>query len=244
MKKSGLFIVFIAILLQPCQAALLFFDDFNGTQLGNAWTVQNEYSQYYSVSGGTLNIQTQAGDIVRGSNSHKNLFVINNPTNGNFIYTARIDSFSLTNSSYAQFDLLAYDNDNNHVRSIYGHIGARRMEFGKEVNAAWSTSIGSGLDFGTGPFYMRLKKEGSVYSQYWSTDGITFTQSNSTITYGDGTPLKLAVMSHADPTSSSQFSVDWVRVTDLDGYDPVPEPMTFVLFALSILGLMNYKKII
>jgi uncharacterized repeat protein (TIGR02543 family) len=198
---------------------VLFRDDFNGT-IDSNWTIQNDDSAYYNTMADHLELRANAGDIWEGQNNHKNLFLIDTPTTGNFDLTIRVIEFSPVHQHAAQIDLIAYDDDDNLVRNIYGYpFGAHYLEFGSEVGGVWSNTANADpealtpIDFGSAPFYLRLRKIGDTYRQYYSTDGVVFTSTVKTITYGDGTPAKIGFVALADPSESSLAKIDWVEVT-------------------------------
>ena len=72
-----------------------------------------------------------------------------------------VDWFVPADANYAQVDLLAWDDDDNNVRSIYGYIyGRRGLEFVREVGDSWTTYHDVPRDFGNESFYLRLQKTG------------------------------------------------------------------------------------
>ena len=190
---------------------MLFRDDFNAS-IDSQWTILNQDSDYYSLESDHLELRANSGDLWQSRNDYKNLFLIDNPTSRDFDITMRVIGF-LPAMNYTQIDIVAYDDDDNHVRSIYGYIGDRKLlEFGAEIDQVWTTSHEL-RDFGNAPFYLRLRKVGNTYIQYYSTDGIVFSQANSPITYGDGTPNKLGFVAMVDPSESSVAKIDWFEVT-------------------------------
>ena len=190
---------------------MLFRDDFNAS-IDSQWTILNQDTDYYSLESDHLELRANSGDLWTFRTDYKNLFLIDNPTNGDFDVTMRIIGF-LPVENYTQIDIVAYDDDDNHVRNIYGYLGARKLlEFGAEIDQAW-TSSQELRDFGNAPFYLRLRKVGNTYIQYYSTDGIVFSQANSPVTYGDGTPNKLGFVAMVDPSESSVAKIDWFEVT-------------------------------
>jgi len=189
----------------------LFRDEFNGS-IDSQWTILNQDSGYYSLESDHLALRANNGDLWQFRNDYKNLFLIDNPTNGDFDVTMRIIEFLPAAENFPQIDIVAYDDDDNHVRSAYGDIGARQLEFGAEIDQAWKSSWEL-RDFGNASFYLGLRKIGDTYFQYYSTDGIVFSQVNSPVTYGDGTPDKLGFAAMVDPSESSVAKIDWFEIT-------------------------------
>jgi hypothetical protein len=190
---------------------MLFRDDFNAS-IDSQWTILNQDSGYYSLEPDHLELRANYGDLWQSRNDYKNLFLIDNPTSGDFDVTMRIIEFLPAAEDFPQIDIVAYDDDDNHVRSIYGYIGTRKLEFGVEIDQVW-TSSQELRDFGNAPFYLRLRKVGNTYIQYYSTDGIVFSQANSPVTYGDRTPNKLGFVAMVDPSESSVAKIDWFEIT-------------------------------
>jgi len=199
---------------------VLFRDDFSGT-ISNTWTILNEDAAYYTPTATYLELRTNSGDLWQDDNDYKNLFVITNPTTGDFQITVRLNSFSMDDEVYEQFALVAYDDDDNYVRADYGYhrfypgpVDRRAVEALREDAQNTSSDI-QAVDFGTSPFYLRLRKVGVHYALYYSTDGTNFIPANHTFDYGDGTPAKLGFVAMADPSEDSIAQVDWFEVATL-----------------------------
>ena len=120
-----------------------------------------------------------------------------------------------------------------HPVIIGTYINGRQLEIGKETSGNWTSQF-TGQDFGSGSFYLRLTKVGNVYTQSFSTDGVLFTNINASITYGDGTPTKLGFIASDDPSETSHAHIDSFTV--------VPEPGSFSLAAVGIIGLLSKRK--
>ena len=190
----------------------LYFDDFDGGSLAGVWSIVRQDSGRYSVSGGNLNVTATSGVLTGGANNASNVFLMQNPSPEAFIATMRVSAFSPVESDYAQIDIIACADDDNMVRCNYGHIAGRRnLELGEEINAAWRVSGLTPTDFGAGPFYLRLVKVGKKFTQFSSTDGVTFTQSNPTLVHVGAVP-KIGLTVSDDPTGSSLARVDWFEI--------------------------------
>lgn len=199
-------------------ATVYFRDDFDGG-ISSSWTIIREDASYYTFTPSSLVMRASDGWLTgTGGNNTKNLFLVSAPTSEAFAVTLRCYVFAPPAVNYAQLDLLAYDSDDNHVRCNYGHIvGQRQLEFGTEINSTWTPSQ-TPHDFGASPFYLQLVKEGTDYSQLWSTDGVEFIQANTAVQYGDGTPAYVGFVASDDPTQSAVAHLDWFEVTE------IPEP--------------------
>ncbi len=237
MKKIIIFLSLMVILLPG--TALSFFDDFTGNTLSSDWIVKNENKNLYSVSNGYLHTQTNAGDLWENSNNYINLFLIENPYgSGDFIITMKVNNF-FPSQNWQQIDIVAYDDDGNHVRCINGWVfDGRHWEFVYEKDGVGHNYTNGGylqkMKEPQDDFYLRLVKIGNQYTQYYSYEGITFTQANGTITYGDGSPLYLGLIA----LSGSGNTYPPVHV-DIDFFkvQPVPLPGAVLLFGTGLLGL-------
>ena len=87
-------------------------DDFDGTQLGAAWTVIRP-DQTMGVSGGTLNIPAQPGDIYADRNDAKNLVTRAAP-DGAWTAVAKLDYEGTT--QYHQAGIMVYGDDDNFTK--------------------------------------------------------------------------------------------------------------------------------
>lgn len=202
---------------------VLFRDDFNGS-IDPAWAITRPDAAYYSTQPSELDLRASSGDLYTNSNNAKNVFLVTTPTSGDFTVTLRVNSFAPPGATNAQIDLLAFDDDDNHVRVNYGHInGQRKIEFGKEVGQSPSFQE-TLLDFGSGPFFLRLTKVGTTYTESYSTDGVSFTTVNAPLTYGDGTPAKLGFVADTDSSESNHVHIDFFAIESLIP----PEPITGV----------------
>jgi hypothetical protein len=189
----------------------LFSDDFNGT-LSSSWTILHPDGSLYSLEDTYLDLRCSAGTLSLDLSDYNNAFLIDNPTTGDFVATMRVILFSPLALPYHQIAILAYDDDDNYARAIYGHINPQRqLQFGCEVAGSWSSSL-TPQDFGTDPFYLRLAKTGNQYTQYYSTDGGAWTQVNGTVTYGDGTPARIGFIASDGSGGESRAHIDWFRV--------------------------------
>jgi cytochrome c len=191
-------------------AEALFQDEFNGS-IDPAWTIAHPDQDFYKIRATELDLRCGSPDIDCGPvNNAKNLFTIANPACGDndLMITLSFNSFVPAKNDHAQVCIVAMDDEDNFVRANYGFImGGRAAEFGKEVGANWVPQQ-TRLDLGSGAFWLRLTKNGAVYTQSYSTDGITYTQINAPISFGDGSPARLGFVSGVDPSESSHAYID------------------------------------
>ncbi len=191
-------------------------EDFNGARQ-SPWQVWNEDVGFYSTITDSLQLRTNKGDLYQTSTNYKNLFLIANPTTEDFDLTVRVIAFEPT-QNYAQFGLLALDDVDNYVRFAYGYLDGRRaLESGTEIAQVYTTRQ-TPHDFGDGPFYLRLRKEGAFYSTWYSTDGERFVSLNRGLTFGNGTPAYLGFTAISDPGENTVAQVDWFELAPIHHY--------------------------
>jgi len=218
---------------------LAFIDNFDGTSLGSWWTVLHENTSTYSVSGGQLHTKTMPGDLAYWDNDYTNLFLINNPYAGqDFVATMKVLNFTPT-SNFQQIDIVAYDNLYNHVRAINGWVwGNRNWQFVYGVGSSYLEAGREAMNPVAEDFYLRLTKTGNVYRQYYSYDGITFTQLNGAITYGNGSPAYLGIVGLQSEQYQTPVSVD----IDYFAVQAVPLPGAVWLLGSGLLGLAGWRR--
>ena len=76
----------------PLPAAVLFRDDFNGGYSGE-WSILRYDASYITTQPTALALRANSLDLWQSSNGAKNVFLIDNPTTGDFIATIRVNSF-------------------------------------------------------------------------------------------------------------------------------------------------------
>jgi len=226
-----LFLALIGI-VNVVEAQNGFKDDFK-------WTILNNDPDYYSFNGDYLNLRTNSGDLWEYRTDYKNLFLIDNPIDGDFNATLTVSRFVPESLAYAQIDIIVYDDDDNHVRGEYGFWeGERRLGVATEINQTYTpiSPLVPVYDFGENPFYLRLNKTGDLYTFYFSIDGINFIKHADSFSYGDGSPAKLGFIAMVDPSESSVAQIDSFEVS------PVPEPSAMFLFVSGLIFLLKAKN--
>jgi hypothetical protein len=199
-------------------ARVIFLDEFTTPPESNGWTVLKKDVFLFGVTGGICRVASGNGDMYWDYTNYRNLFVRPCPTTNDFCATLRVSSFLPTNDN-VQVNLLAYDGENEHVRHIYGHLdGGRALRFFAETNEAPQDAFSDQpLDFGSRPFWLRLTKQGAVYRQYWSTNGLVFHKANPAVSYGDGTPDYLGFWVGADnafPATATPANIESFEVCE------------------------------
>ena len=211
----------------PAAADTVFHDDFNGA-LNPAWSIVRPDAGYYSVQSTGLVLRCNSGDLWGSYNNALNVFLIGNPAPGDFTATAKLRWLVAPTVNWAQLDLLAYDTDDDHVRIDYtyssGSLGIGRVA---ETGGVVAQEGGARVNFGTDWFWLQLRKQGTTYAAWYSTNGVAFHQATAPFSYGDGTPAMLGFVAMVDlggqtatvlvdsftvedtPVPASNYTLDW-----------------------------------
>jgi len=204
---------------------VLLLDEFTTQPESNGWSILQKELPLVTVTGGVCQVGSGNGDMYWDYINYRNLFIRPCPTTNDFCATLLVNSFQPTNDN-VQLNLLAYDNENEHVRHIYGHLdGMRAFRFFAETNEGPQDAFfDEPADLGDGRFWMRLTKQGNVYRQYWSTNGLTFHKAGSALEYGDGTPAYLGFWVGADfefPATATPALIESFEVREFPDFPAV-----------------------
>jgi hypothetical protein len=208
MKTKLTIIICLMLVAQIAAAQVLFQDNFSGT-LNPTWSFVRQDASYYSLQSTGLVLRCNSGDLYQGNNNAKNVFLITNPAPGDFTITIRLRWLVPPAQAYAQVDLLAYDDDDNHVRPQYVYsttgIGIANAF---EVGGSYSSSVLTGVDFGTNRFWLQMQKAGLTCSIWYSTNGVSFLPASAAFSYANPHPAKLGFVAMVDPTESATVFID------------------------------------
>ncbi len=154
-------------------------DQFNGSALDTTvWTFQNPRSDgSNAVTGGKLSISVPAGsthDVWEGGNfAPRVMQLVNNPLN----FELRVKFDAVMSQAYQTEGVQVWEDSSNFLRLEFYHDGSHLNRL------AWSFVNGTHQDVGTSslgisptdPVYMSVKRQGNVWTQSWSTNGIDYT---------------------------------------------------------------------
>ena len=156
-------------------------DQFDGA-LGSQWKWLRENKANYSTTAkeSALTITTEPGDISEGSNNAKNI-LLQSANNDWTIETKLVASRSPSQPENA--GILAYQDDDNFVKLMFRAVikttRARGVQPGTvdlliEENGIAKSAGSFNLSkevVGDNPLYLRLEKQGGIYTAYYSLDG-------------------------------------------------------------------------
>jgi len=197
--------------------AVLYQDRFSNG-INSDWSIKHQDASFYSVSTNGLLFRCCAGSYYGPQTSYKNLFLITNPAVQDFLFTAKLRWVQPPTANYGQFTLVAYDDDDNYaqVDYTYGDASMWIEEYG-EVSGSLLDGYDPGYAqrLGTNEFWLQMKKQGTFYSTWFSTNGTVFNSVNFLINYGNGHPSRLGFLGMQDPTQSATVLVDSITVEDI-----------------------------
>ena len=156
-------------------------DDFNGNDLGAAWSVIRR-DETLLVGNGVVTMPTAAGDLYQTANSAKNIALRPAPT-GSWTIVAKINHKGLV--QYQQAGIIVYGDDDNYVKldrtasNTTSQANNEFFEFIQEVagtprNQTADRTGAIGQEY-PNDFYIRIAWDGTNLNAAHSTDGTTWT---------------------------------------------------------------------
>jgi beta-glucosidase len=154
-------------------------DEFDGADVGPQWTWIRRDPANERVSGGSLLITPETGDLAGSTNTARNILV--QPALGNWTIESKLTFNSPPHANTQQAGIIAYQDDDNYLKLDWEFSsGAARLSettedslSGSPVTQVLTTIPTAGLLSGD-TLWLRMVKVGPRYTTYYSTDGITF----------------------------------------------------------------------
>ena len=165
-------------------------DEFNEGSRGGQWTVIREDNSALSLHDGVLEITAAAGDINGAANNGANLVL--QSANSDWTIETKLQTNTIPGTPAQNAGLVAYQDDSHFVKLVYAAAGFRRGQqqaaapaagslqlYAEENGTAKATGNLSLADAGIvdNNIWLRLVKEGSVYTAFYSADGKNWIQS-------------------------------------------------------------------
>jgi uncharacterized repeat protein (TIGR02543 family) len=182
-------------------------EDFTDGTTGSQWSVTNEDIANYSVvSGAGLKITSQAGDISDGS--IKNMFV--QQADGDWIAETKVTLSKAQDTNGQQHGLVIYGDNKNYIKLDYERVNGNSVYGLYNVSNGTKTLIGNTVTVNNQLIhYLRILKEGTKYSAYYSTNGTTFTMLGSTAMVG---VPKLGLMVSGTSGTATTATFEYVKI--------------------------------
>jgi regulation of enolase protein 1 (concanavalin A-like superfamily) len=194
-------------------------DEFNEPELNGQWNWIRENNANWSLSAqpGSMRIVSEAGDIVDGGATAKNILLTGAP-NGDFMIETKLEG--KPTSRWSQGGLIVYVNDNTYFRLTRLYGSGNQLQFTKQINAVREhVEVPDTIE--SPVVYLRIVKVGNYYAGYYSADGVNYTQVGSTQT-ADLANLKIGLIVCAGTSLVANF--DYFHITT-DGITPPPPPL-------------------
>ena len=191
-------------------------DDFNAASLDGQWTWIRENGANWSLGArpGYLRIISEAGDIVDGQATARNILLTGAPE-GNWTIETRM--IGKPTSRWSQGGLIVYDSDRTYLRLTRLFGDGNQIQFTRQIDAVRDhAEVPDTIE--SPVLYLRIVKQGSQYSGYYSEDGIMYTQVWTTQTAELAEP-KVGLIVCAGTGLVADF--DYFRIIP-HGADPVP----------------------
>ncbi|MFG1706044.1 alpha-L-arabinofuranosidase C-terminal domain-containing protein [Nonomuraea sp. M3C6] len=203
-------------------------DQFDGTALGQDWTVLSPDNSRWSVSGSALHLDTLTGDTHQGTNNARNLFLVDIP-DGDFEVVTKLSAPVALD--YQSAGLLAWQDWDNYVRAGLAHVGLAGgpvIETATEVGAAFTSNFAARP--GSAAEIVKLARTGDEFvSSYW--DGSAWVQAARMTARLDVRQVGLFGLSAQNGTSM-RADFDYVAIKAAEGQAVVP-PGPFTLRAVA-----------
>ncbi|WP_188195830.1 alpha-L-arabinofuranosidase C-terminal domain-containing protein [Nonomuraea sp. SYSU D8015] len=194
-------------------------DQFDGTTLGEDWTVLSPDASRWSVSDSALHLDTLTGDTHQGSNNARNLFLVDVP-DGDFEVVTKLSAPVALDFQSA--GLLAWQDWDNYVRAGLAHVGFAGgpvIETATEVGAAFTSTFAARP--GSTAEVLKLARTGDEFvSSYW--DGSAWVQAAKMTARIDVRQLGLFALSAQNGTSM-RADFDYIAIRAAEGGAVVPE---------------------
>ncbi len=169
------------------EAAVSPNDEFAGTALETCrWTVVNSQPTGYRVTGGSLEIDTSAGDIYGGDTTGVSNFIVQAQPSANWTVETRVDG-SAFDRAYQQGGIILYGDNDNYVKldlvstNTAGSTVARNLELRSETGGVVSSVQPTAPAPASGIVWLRLQKAGTTLTAFYSLDGANWTPFSQTV---------------------------------------------------------------
>ena len=162
---------FAAVLVQA-DMVTYYEDHFDGGSLNAAWTAWGTGSS--ELVGSDLEFTTEAGDFHPAYESTygvpRHVFLISPPAGASQWSAVTRVRYNTPDQAFEQVDLMAFADHNNNTRLAYDYSGGQRFHVVLAEQAGAATQTGSATTAHLDYFWMRLERNGDVYTGSVSDD--------------------------------------------------------------------------
>lgn len=149
-------------------------DEFSDSALNEQWQWIRENPANWSLDArpGYMRIISEAGDIVDGQATAKNILLTGAPE-GDWTIETKMDG--KPTSRWSQGGLIVYEDDGTYFRMTRLYGDGNQFQFTKQIDTV-REHVEVPDPIASTVSYMRIVKAGNTYSGYYSADGIQYTQ--------------------------------------------------------------------
>ncbi len=185
-------------------------DSFSSGTLGSQWSWVREDNTKWSLTAapGYMRIITQTGDIYQTNANLKNILLQN--ISGNWTITTKATFSAKPYQTYQQAGLMVFQDDNNYVKLCRIYLGSGSgnvFQFGKEIGGTYSDQS-SPDNISNTTIYLKITKNGTNYTSYFSADGATYIQVG-TVQSVSLNPIKAGVFATNGTQTATALNVDF-----------------------------------
>jgi alpha-glucuronidase len=209
--------------------ALTGSDEFAASELGSQWQWLREDAGRWRLSGGSLVITSQSGDLQASTNTARNVAL--QEVNGDWTAESKVVFSRPLAHDNEQGGIVAYADDDNYVKlawemaSATAPVNKLRVVVLREQNGAATTLQVTGANAqrivgADGAIWLRLTKAGNGYKAYYSTDGSVYRFMGSTTLSAEPARAGLVAFNRAGSSTDLDVAFDSFHIASRG--DPVP----------------------
>ncbi|MDR0432771.1 MAG: glycoside hydrolase family 3 C-terminal domain-containing protein [Bifidobacteriaceae bacterium] len=191
------------------------------------WSIVNESPVAWTTTGSGLQVTAERGDVYEGDDASyppKNQFV--HDASGSWVATVPVRPEAQMTADYQQAYIGVRQDNDNYVKLAYQHNGSPHIAFVAERNGsavqnrAWQSWPG---DNPSPIRFLRLMKDGTTYTGYWSPDGSEWFQvfTSQSVTMEDPQFMLGAFSGRNAGVTPVDFTFERIDVEPL----PTPAPL-------------------
>ncbi len=214
-------------------------NEFDSTSMAKGWSFVREDKANWSLKNrpGYLSITTQPGDLSGSKNSLKN--ILTQPAkDSNFVVSTKLDFKPGENGQNA--GLIIYGDDDNYYTLTRDNLSGAAF-IARNESKGTSKTLGRKTDVITSATsYLKIEKNGDIYTSYYSADGSTWTQLAQTSGINIANP-KIGVIAGTTKTQTKSINADFDYI-HYGIYDPNPSPIIDNFDSSYLDGRWNFIK--
>ncbi|NUT47713.1 MAG: DUF1349 domain-containing protein [Saccharothrix sp.] len=198
-------------------------DAFDGAALGPGWTVVGPAPEALRVADGRLRLTSQTGDTYQGTNTAKNVVMMDVP-DADFTVVTRFSG--AVAKTYQGAGLIAWQDMDNYVRSGLTFVGSlspsgRAIENDVETRATFTANKFTDRPDSTGETLRMQRTGNTVATSYWDDTRQVWVDAGTVTVTFPITRVGLYALAAADGTTH-EAEFDYFALSSAGGADQVP----------------------